>query len=85
MGDPTVNEWHSKYLEAQKALRYTKQRVKLQSLKSRQLVAAVKQKLEEKDIELTKVCHPSQSVRGSYSTTNPRKLYPSAFRLDPRE
>ena len=48
-------DWRSKCLEAQAALRNTKKRVKIQTHKSRQLVAAVKQKLEEKDVELNKV------------------------------
>ena len=48
-------DWRSKCLEAQAALRNTKKRVKIQTHKSRQLVAAVTQKLEEKDVELNKV------------------------------
>ena len=45
-------DWHSKYQEAKKALRLIKQKHRQQGHKSRQLVAAVKQKLEEKDQEL---------------------------------
>ena len=51
----TNEDWRSKCLEAQAALRNTKKRVKIQTHKSRQLVAAVTQKLEEKDVELNKV------------------------------
>ena len=50
-----ATDWQIRCIEAQKALQTCKQTVKLQSLKSRQLIAAVKQKLEEKDVELTMV------------------------------
>ena len=54
MAVPTT-DWQIRCIDAQNALQTCKQTVKLQSLKSRQLIAAVKQKLEEKDVELAKV------------------------------